>query len=71
MSVTRTATTRELASFLAPLRFEDVPDEAVERAKELFLDWVGSALTGRNERPVRILERFADEMALPRGRARS
>jgi hypothetical protein len=30
MNVTRTATTRELASFL---------------------DWVGSALAGRNERP--------------------
>ena len=62
MSVTRTATTRELASFLARLRYEDVPDAAIERTKELFLDWVGSALAGRNERPVRILERFAREM---------
>ena len=62
MSVTRTATTRELASFLARLRYEDVPDEAVERTKELFLDWVGSALAGRDERPVRILERFAQQM---------
>ncbi len=62
MSVTRTATTRELASFLARLRYGDVPYEAVERTKELFLDWVGSALAGRNERPVRILERFASGM---------
>jgi 2-methylcitrate dehydratase PrpD len=67
VSVTRTATTRELASFLARLRYEDVPDEAVERTKELFLDWLGSALAGRNERPVRILERFADEMGPSRG----
>ena len=42
MNVTRTATTRELASFLAPLRFEDVPDEAVERTKSS--SWTGSAL---------------------------
>lgn len=62
MNVTRTATTRELASFLARLRYEDVPDAAVERTKDLFLDWVGSALAGRNERPVRIIERFAREM---------
>jgi 2-methylcitrate dehydratase PrpD len=62
MSVTRTATTRGLASFLARLRYEEVPDEAVWRTKELFLDWVGSALAGRDERPVRILERFAQRM---------
>jgi 2-methylcitrate dehydratase PrpD len=62
VSVTRTATTRELASFLSGVRFEDLPDEVEERTKELFLDWVGSALAGRNERPVRSLERFAREM---------
>src|SRR5918997_1489947 len=43
MSVTRTATTRELASFLSGLRFEDLPDEVVERTKELFLDWAAPA----------------------------
>src|SRR5215203_2538660 len=67
VSVTRTATTRELASFLARLRYEDVPDGAVERTKELFLDWLGSALAGKNERPVRILERIAGEMGPSEG----
>jgi 2-methylcitrate dehydratase PrpD len=67
MSVTRTATTRELASFLALLRYEDVPLEAVERTKELFLDWFGSALAGRRERPVRILNRCASEMGPSEG----
>jgi 2-methylcitrate dehydratase PrpD len=67
VSATRTATTRELASFLARLRYEDVPDEAVERTKELFLDWLGSALAGKNERPVRILERFSGEMGPSEG----
>src|ERR671921_1293021 len=67
MSVTRTATTRELASFLSGLRFEDLPDEVVERTKELFLDWVASALAGRGERPVRAIERFARGMGPPEG----
>jgi 2-methylcitrate dehydratase PrpD len=67
VSATRTATTRELASFLADLRHEDVPDEAVERTKDLFLDWVGSALAGRNERPVHIVGRFAEEMGPSEG----
>jgi 2-methylcitrate dehydratase PrpD len=67
MSAIRTATTRELASFLARLRNEDIPYEVVERTKELFLDWFGSALAGRNERPVRILERFASEMGPSEG----
>jgi 2-methylcitrate dehydratase PrpD len=62
MNVTRTATTRELSCFLAGLRFEDIPDEAVERTKELFLDWVASSLAGKNARPVCILERFAETM---------
>jgi 2-methylcitrate dehydratase PrpD len=67
MSVTRTATTRELASFLSGLRFEDLPDEVVERTKELFLDWAASALAGKNARPVRILERFAETMGPAEG----
>jgi 2-methylcitrate dehydratase PrpD len=67
VSMTRTATTRELASFLARLRYEDILGEAVERTKDLFLDWVGSALAGRNERPVRAIERFAREMGPSEG----
>ena len=67
MSLTRTATTRELASFLSRLRFDDLPEEVVERTKELFLDWVASALAGKNARPVRIFERFAETMGPAEG----
>src|SRR5918992_1135077 len=67
MSVTRTATSRELASFLSGLRFEDLPDEVVERTKELFLDWAASALAGKNSRPVRVFERFAGTMGPAEG----
>jgi 2-methylcitrate dehydratase PrpD len=67
MSLTRTATNRELASFLSALRFDDLPDEVVERTKELFLDWVASALAGKNARPVRIFEQFAETMGPAEG----
>jgi 2-methylcitrate dehydratase PrpD len=59
---TKTATTRELASFLSTLRFEDLPEEVVERTKELFLDWLGCALAGKGASPVRVLERFVEKM---------
>jgi 2-methylcitrate dehydratase PrpD len=62
MSVTKTATTRELASFLASLRYEDLPEEVVSRTEDFFLDWVASALAGKGARPVRALERFAETM---------
>ena len=67
MSLIRTATTRELASFLSGLRFDDLPDEVVERTKELFLDWVASALAGKNARPVSAFEQFAVTMGPTRG----
>ena len=59
MTVATAGATRELASFLSALRFEDLPDEVVERIKLLFLDWVASALAGKDARPVQVLERFA------------
>ena len=62
MRTTPIATTGELASFLAQARFEDLPEEVTERTKELFIDWVGSALAGKGARPVQALERFAETM---------
>ncbi|MGF1608755.1 MAG: MmgE/PrpD family protein [Kiloniellales bacterium] len=51
-----------LASFAAGLRFEDLPEAVAARAVELFVDWVGSALSGSGHRAITILERFADAM---------
>ena len=62
MTTTTTGVTRQLASSLADLRFEDLPNEVVARTEELFLDWVSSAFAGRNARPVEALERFAQTM---------
>jgi len=52
----------ELARFAAELRFEDIPPAVVDRAVDLFVDWVGSALAGKGMRPVEIVAGFAKAM---------
>lgn len=52
----------ELARFAAQLEWETIPQAVVERAVDLFVDWLGSALAGRGARAVAILERFAAAM---------
>jgi 2-methylcitrate dehydratase PrpD len=68
-TVTTSRPTQALASFLASLRYEDLPDEVVGRTEEFFLDWVASALAGKDARPVRALEGFAGKMGPPHGPA--
>ena len=62
MTTTKTATTRELATFLVGRSYEDLPAEVIEQAEELFIDWAASALAGKDARPVSTLERFARTM---------
>ncbi len=54
--------TEILAAFAANLRFEDIPQPVIQRAEELFLDWFGSALAGKNARPVEAMECFTQSM---------
>jgi len=56
------APTRTLCEFVAGLRWGDVPGPVVEMAKDLFVDWMGSALGGKDSRPVRALQAFARRM---------
>ena len=51
-----------LSEFLAALRYADLPQDVVARAKELFLDWFASALAGKAARPVQVLEKFTAQM---------
>jgi 2-methylcitrate dehydratase PrpD len=54
--------TRALAEFAADLYYDDIPARIVEGAKDLMVDWLGSALAGKGARPVVALEQFAAEM---------
>jgi 2-methylcitrate dehydratase PrpD len=60
-------TTAGLASFTALLHFDDLPKPVVERAKDLMLDWLGSALAGKGARPVVAFERLATAMGPSNG----
>ncbi len=66
------ATGREsagLAAFAATLRYEDIPQPVIDRTVDFFVDWVGSTLSGHGQRAISILEKFADLMGPPDGRA--
>ena len=54
--------TRELARYLAALRYRDLPAEVVAMAKDLFVDWLGSALAGTGSRQVLAFQAVARQM---------
>ena len=53
---------RTRAAFAATLRAEDIPTRVLDRAEDLLIDWLGSALAGKGSRPVESLARFAEAM---------
>ncbi len=62
--------TQALASFLAELRYDDLPDYVLDRTEDLFLDWLGSALASEGSRPIPLFEAYAQKMGPADGPAR-
>jgi 2-methylcitrate dehydratase PrpD len=60
---------RSLAAFAAALRFETIPTPVVAKAKELFADWIGSALAGRRAPQTVAFEQLAQRMGPGNGGA--
>lgn len=54
--------TEQLARWSAELQYSDIPHDAIERTKELFLDWLGCALAGRTHPAISAITRFATQM---------
>ena len=52
----------QLAAFAAELRSEAIPAPVLDRAEDLMVDWLGSALAGKGARPVEAIARFAERM---------
>ena len=52
----------QLADFAAALRADSIPAAVLERAEDLMIDWLGSALAGKGARPVETIARFAEGM---------
>src|SRR4051812_3123347 len=61
--------TRELAAFIASIRYEALPEPVVARTEELFLDWLASALAGRSALAIAAIEHFAALMGPSTGSA--
>ena len=61
--------TDTLVQFLVGLKFAVLPETVVQRTEDLLLDWLGSALAGRNARPTRVMETWAERMGPADGRA--
>jgi 2-methylcitrate dehydratase PrpD len=61
-STDTTSSTRTLCEFLSAIRFEQIPAPVIARTEELFLDWFASALAGKDARPTRVMEKFAETM---------
>ncbi|MGZ5123915.1 MAG: MmgE/PrpD family protein [Burkholderiales bacterium] len=59
--------TRELCEFIASIRYESLPEAVVARTEDLFLDWLASALAGRDARPIAAIEHFATLMGPAQG----
>ncbi|GJG94994.1 MmgE/PrpD family protein [Cupriavidus pauculus] len=61
--------TRQLCEFLAGLKLEDVPTPVVDRTKDLFLDWIASAIAGKDAPAIRRIQEFAAAMGPQTGDA--
>ena len=56
--------TKDLALFVADLRFEDIPAEVVSRAKLLILDGIGCGLYGATKEWSRIMVGTLSKLSL-------
>jgi 2-methylcitrate dehydratase PrpD len=53
---------KSLATFAAGLSLDAIPAAVQRRTEDLFLDWLGSVLAGKNARPVQAIARVAAAM---------
>lgn len=61
--------TRQLCEFLARFTLDDVPAHVLDRTKDLFLDWIASAVAGKDAPAVRKLQELASAMGPQDGAA--
>ena len=52
---------KKLAEYTVNLKYEDLPSEVVEFTKLCILDWYGSALAGKDEKPILAIKELAEE----------
>lgn len=57
--------TLELGNFISSIKYEDIPEDVVLKAKYLFLDYLGGMLPGNKEEMAKILYDFVIEVSGP------
>lgn len=61
---TNIPSTQALANYAATLKFSDIPQQVINKAEDLFVDWFGSALAGKGARAVESVAKFAGQMSI-------
>lgn len=61
--------THRLVKWAADLKYNDIPDDVVQRTKDFFLDTLGCAIAGRSHPAVSAMVRFAAQMGPPSGKS--
>ncbi|RUQ27162.1 MmgE/PrpD family protein [Peribacillus cavernae] len=51
-----------LARFIYDTRYENIPEEVIEFTKLCILDWLGSALAGKDKAPIQMINQFVEEI---------
>jgi 2-methylcitrate dehydratase PrpD len=52
---------KKLAEYTTEVKYEDLPDEVIEFTKLCILDWYGSALAGKDEKPIQSILELVQE----------
>lgn len=61
--------TEHLASWAANLRFDEIPQDVIQKTKDFFLDWLGCTIAGRHHPAVTAMARFAVQMGPSNGKS--
>lgn len=61
--------TDRLVNWAAELKYNDIPDDVVQRTKDFFLDTLGCAIAGRSHPAVSAMVRFAAQMGPSSGKS--
>ncbi|KAJ5458098.1 hypothetical protein N7475_009486 [Penicillium sp. IBT 31633x] len=61
--------TDRLVQWAADLKYNDIPDDVVQRTKDFFLDTLGCAIAGRSHPAVAAMVRFAAQMGPSSGKS--
>lgn len=52
---------KQLAEYTTKVKYEDLPDEVIEFTKLCILDWFGSAIAGKDEKPIQSILELVQE----------